>query len=181
MVEYPSFLKRFGAWALDAVILSALAMPVTLAGIWSLSFEWAAAATLAFGLFWYGYKIVTQAIWGQTIGKKVVGICLRMKDGAPVGWASLLVRYSPGLVYASLHFIGWFLTVRSAGWIQLQSASFVERGHLLNATAPFWWPRLLTWSMLAWLLANAIVLRNSVQSRALHDLIARTTVRRTEA
>jgi uncharacterized RDD family membrane protein YckC len=175
--DYPTFSRRLAAWVLDAMILFAVSLPVMLRGIWSLDFEWAATATVGFPLVWYGYKILTQKLWGRTPGKRALRICLKMTDGSPVKWSALVARYFPGLVYSGFHIAGWILMVRSAGWSELQALPFFERGQLLSVSAPFWWPRLLTWSMWAWLLVNAIVLRNSAQNRAVHDLIAGTTVR----
>jgi uncharacterized RDD family membrane protein YckC len=178
MNEYPSFSSRFGAWAIDGVVLFALAVPIVARGIWSLPFHWAAAATVGFSLVWYSYKILTQAMWGKTIGKKVVGIRLRMKDGSRATWSSVLIRYLPGLAYASLHVAGWLSMVRSARFADLQGLPPAERVELIRSAAPFWWPGLLTLAMSLWLLVNAIVLGKNAQNRAVHDLIAGTTVRR---
>jgi uncharacterized RDD family membrane protein YckC len=162
---------------IDGLILFLIGLAVTVAvgGIWSLHFEWAAAASVGFGLGFYAYKVVTQAVWGKTIGKRVLGIRLRMKDGAPARSSAVLIRYLPGFAYGGAYAAGWVLMVHSAGWATLQDLPPAERAQLMAATAPVWW-RLLRWVMLLWLLVNAIVLRNSSNHRALHDLIAGTKV-----
>ena len=44
-----------------------------------------------FALMW-AYPIVLEARWGQTLGKRVLGLRVVSADGAPVGWTASIVR-----------------------------------------------------------------------------------------
>lgn len=175
MVEYPTFKRRLGAFAIDAIIVYIALGPISFL-TWSLPFGDAVIVMIAIGLLWNAYLIVPQALWGQTVGKKVVKVHLREKTGGPVQWTPVLLRHSPNVLFTVASFIGWFLTVQTAGWDELHAASLLERGKLMQEAGPVWAGQSLTWVMIGWLVLNAIVLRNSSQNRALHDLIAGTIV-----
>lgn len=47
--------------------------------------------TATFLLLW-AYPIVLEALWGQTLGKRVLRLQVVAADGAPVGWLAAIVR-----------------------------------------------------------------------------------------
>ena len=50
-----------------------------------------AALGLMFLLFW-GYPIVLEVWFGQTLGKRALGLRVVARDGAPLGWVPAIVR-----------------------------------------------------------------------------------------
>lgn len=176
MVEYPSFQKRLGAFVLDAIIVYAATLSIS-SLIWSLTFERAVALSVLTALAWPAYKVISQGVWGQTVGKRVAGICLRMDDGSPVRWSALFWRYAPALFHAVVYVGGWSMAAYAADWATLQSVSLVDRGQMIMAASPEWWGAPLQLLVGAWLVVNVIVMQYSSQKRALHDVIAGTTVR----
>lgn len=79
------------AWFIDAGIrfggLSLASTPL----LWLENFGKGIFAMLTFLMLW-GYPIVMEAIWGQTIGKRALGLRVLSRDGAPVGWNAAIVR-----------------------------------------------------------------------------------------
>lgn len=56
---------------------------------------------------------MAEAIWGQTIGKHVLGLCVVKEDGERVGWVAAIVRRLPW-------YVGLF-------WLDAVFALFTER------------------------------------------------------
>ncbi|WP_411852501.1 RDD family protein [Stenotrophomonas sp. LGBM10] len=84
-------LPRALAWAIDFAIrlgaLSAMSVPLAFLG----DFGQGLYLGLLFLMFW-AYTIVQEALWGQTIGKRAMGLRVVAQDGAPVGWMAAITR-----------------------------------------------------------------------------------------
>lgn len=84
-------LPRALAWLIDfsirAAVLIVLAFPLALLD----EFGRGLHLTLMFLLYW-AYTIVLEAIWGQTLGKRAMGLRVIARDGAPVGWSGSVTR-----------------------------------------------------------------------------------------
>lgn len=176
-VKPPGFWRRFAAWALDATLLFALMIPFLAGGLFALDSEWATVTTIGVLVGWYGYKIVTQALWGKTIGKRALRICLRVGAGAPTWW-SVVLRYAPGVLFGGVHVAWWTLMIRSIGRDELQHMTAIEQHDALTSSDLYALSPLFSLSIAGWLVLNVIVLLASRENRAIHDLIAGTTVRR---
>ncbi len=79
------------AWAIDFVIrvgaLMLLSIPLTVLG----EFGRGLYLGLMFLLMW-AYTIVQEALWGRTVGKRVLGLRVVAQDGAPIGWMAAITR-----------------------------------------------------------------------------------------
>ncbi len=79
------------AWAVDFVIrvaaLMLLSIPLTVLG----EFGQGLYLGLMFLLMW-AYTIVQEALWGRTVGKRVLGLRVVAQDGAPIGWMAAITR-----------------------------------------------------------------------------------------
>ncbi|WMJ70908.1 RDD family protein [Stenotrophomonas sp. 24(2023)] len=79
------------AWLIDlgirAGVLVVMAMPLALLGEFGCGLHLA----LMFLVFW-AYPIVLEAAWGRTPGKRVLGLRVLSRDGAPVGWMAAITR-----------------------------------------------------------------------------------------
>ncbi len=79
------------AWAIDFVIrvgaLMLLSIPLTVLG----EFGQGLYLGLMFLLMW-AYTIVQEAVWGRTVGKRVLGLRVVAQDGAPIGWMAAITR-----------------------------------------------------------------------------------------
>lgn len=84
-------LPRALAWLMDAGIrlgaLVLLALPLGLLD----DFGRGLYLALMFLLDW-AYSIVFEALWGQTLGKRALGLRVVARDGAPVGWSAAVAR-----------------------------------------------------------------------------------------
>ncbi len=84
-------LPRAVAWAIDFVIrigaLMVLSIPLAFLG----DFGSGLYLGLMFALMW-AYTIVQEACWGQTLGKRAMGLRVVARDGGPVGWMAAITR-----------------------------------------------------------------------------------------
>lgn len=107
-----SWAARVGAFAVD--VLTGLALLATLV---SVSLTAPARSSL-----WWGYlaamalvilvmavnRLVLPTIVGFSLGRAVVGIAVRKRDGSPVGMWRLLLRDLAHLLDTAALFVGWF-------------------------------------------------------------------------
>ncbi len=84
-------IPRALAWAIDFVIRAAgllmLSIPLAFLG----EFGQGIYACLMFLTMW-AYTIVQEALWGRTLGKRVLGLRVVAQDGAPIGWMASITR-----------------------------------------------------------------------------------------
>ena len=84
-------LPRALAWLIDLAtrlsVLFVLSVPFMLLG----GLGKGLYLTASFLLLW-GYPIFLEARYGQTLGKRVLGLRVVAGDGAPVGWTAAIVR-----------------------------------------------------------------------------------------
>jgi len=79
------------AWLIDLGIrlgaVTLVGIPLALLG----EFGRGVNLTVMFLLLW-AYPIVLEAVWGQTVGKRVLGLRVVARDGAPVNWSAAITR-----------------------------------------------------------------------------------------
>jgi uncharacterized RDD family membrane protein YckC len=79
------------AWLIDLMArfgaLTVLSIPFMALG----GFGQGLYLTSMFLVLW-AYPIVLEGLWGQTLGKKALGLKVVAADGAPVGWLAVIVR-----------------------------------------------------------------------------------------
>jgi uncharacterized RDD family membrane protein YckC len=98
---------RFSALLIDLIVFSILAAVVnnvygvtqvtggTLPNGQSGSFFYSTITTVAWPLLvlvWLGYYIVLESLYGATIGKMLLGLCVVRVDGQPLGISSIVAR-----------------------------------------------------------------------------------------
>jgi uncharacterized RDD family membrane protein YckC len=159
--RYQTFWPRFWAGSIDALVMA----PVGAMDLWF----WHQDASTAVRVAWLGfgnsagllYSILLHGLWGQTVGKRVMGIRVLDVSGSALKMWQACLRDSMGIALTA-----WILVARlplvlcgldprgvpgaQMGWLQLVSAAllFVE---------------------LTTMLTNA-------KRRALHDLLAGSVV-----
>lgn len=97
-LAFAGFWVRFAAYALDSIILAfagfvivvCLGLLLSAVGMgkqaWNL-------ASLAGNFAGVAYFIAATALYGQTLGKRICGLKVVMKDGSPVTWGGSALRY----------------------------------------------------------------------------------------
>ena len=118
---------RFGARVLDAIIVAVVLVALFLLSS-AISGSNDAADYSDFsvaGLFMglvvgVGYELVQIAVWGQTLGKRIVGVrVIHAEHGGLPGWGKAFGRWAiPGLL-ALIPLVGWILSILcylSATW-----------------------------------------------------------------
>ncbi len=86
--QLASVTARGGAWLVDMVASLAAAAVVSLA----VGAVWGGLADLAFLLVAVGWYVVSEAVWGHTPGKWVVGIEVVDTDGEEISASAAVVR-----------------------------------------------------------------------------------------
>ncbi len=126
-VELARIGARFGARVLDTIILAAVLIAFLLF-YGSMSSASDASVFSAFGvaslivsiIFGVGYEVVQIALWGQTLGKRMVGISvIHATHGGLPGWGKAFGRYAIPALLAGIPVVGWILSVLcyvSATW-----------------------------------------------------------------
>jgi len=87
-VRYASVSTRGFAWAIDIVVSVLLA--TTIWAVFTLINDGLAAILFIFVFF--GYYIISEAIWGRTVGKRLVRIRVVDMEGKPISAYSAILR-----------------------------------------------------------------------------------------
>lgn len=126
-VELARIGARFGARVLDGIIVGVVfivLIRVFAAGSASnnaADFSGFSAVRILVGLVvGVGYEVLLIAVWGQTLGKRIVGVTvIHATHGGLPGWGKAFGRWAiPGLL-ALIPFVGWILSILcylSATW-----------------------------------------------------------------
>lgn len=173
-VDYAGFDRRVGAYLADSLVL----LPVTAGALWMQTRSPAGAVlgALLSLIISQAYHIGLIATFGQTAGKRLMGIQVRRSDGAKVGWASSCLRVLPILLVSVIGVVG---TVLAAGTLSQpdfdNAGDFLSRFTMLSEAQPFW---VLAAAHLASLLslADRLVLLTNRRRQTLHDYMAGTVV-----
>ncbi|MFW6079607.1 MAG: RDD family protein [Gemmatimonadota bacterium] len=119
--------RRFAAFLIDIglgmlvaaplvplVVLLVLGEPMRLPpGAVALLFFFGAALGGAVLLLSLVYYPVAEAIFGQTVGKRLLGLCVTLEDGGRIGWLDAIIRRIP-----------WYVELF---WLDAVFALFTER------------------------------------------------------
>lgn len=119
---YASISRRFLAAVIDNFILSVgfgmLAVPVIAAVAVSGYVEWEAhvallfvAALVLWGLMTIVYFPVTEALYGQTLGKRMLGLVVVTEAGLAIGAKEAIIRRLPYLLNVAILLDGIFMFV----------------------------------------------------------------------
>jgi uncharacterized RDD family membrane protein YckC len=156
-LPYAGFWRRVAAFAIDGILLGTVGQALGVA-------LGARLATLGQGGRWIGfviaaiYVIPAHHFWGQTVGKRVMGLRVQRLDGAPLCLSTASIRY---LALAVPWFLnGVFFTASQWPW-----ALLVAVGVVLGSV------------LLIGILGNLYLLTlNRPSRRLIHDWLAGTIV-----
>ncbi|HEX8903262.1 MAG TPA: RDD family protein [Longimicrobiaceae bacterium] len=173
-VDYATFGDRLGAWIIDVLVL----LPVTLFALW---LQMRSPAMTGLGALLalvvsHGYNIALTARWGQTLGKRMVNIQVRMADGAPVGLAAASLRRLPYVLRDAFGVLALAAAAATLTQADYDSASAVTwRPGMLNAALPVWYQGVRGLFSL-FILADVCTFFTNKRHRTLHDFMAGTVV-----
>lgn len=107
------FWIRFGAWAIDFILLFAVQMGII--GVWpgfreyfdaGYGLHWVDLVTFILSLLYY---TVGVAVWATTVGKRLVGLHVLRPDGGKAGFGRALARYFAGILSMLLFGVGYLM------------------------------------------------------------------------
>jgi len=159
--KYRTFWPRFWAAFIDAGIFLPLGLithwvfrtdaPPSLRGAWFLFSTFSGVA----------YSIFFHARWGQTIGKRVMGVVVRHVSERPLSLGQAVVRDFVPLVFAA-HDAVSYAPMAFAGKNPFVQPYVVATGVL--------------WFVEAWTVLEILTMLTNSRRRALHDLVAGSVV-----
>jgi len=131
--------------------------------------EWAYLVWFFFSAqaFWV-YSVTCHAYWGQTIGKRCVGVKLvRNDDESPIGWKQAFLRDSPYIVLVALSMVvaGYYWILFFTG--RYTDAHWEEYQMVDDALVKI---------IYFWALIEFVTMLTNSKRRAVHDWIAGTVV-----
>jgi uncharacterized RDD family membrane protein YckC len=163
--KYRTFLPRFCAGFIDGIVL----LPVSLAVSWASSqapMPVLVLLVLASGMIVIAYSVLLHGWYGQTVGKKLLGIKVLDLSESPLSMRQAFLRDLPWIVLSSLTMI-WCTSQIIAGGNPL--------GFGQNAQVP----PILNYINLLWFSVELVTMFTNAKRRALHDWIAGSVVVRT--
>ena len=178
--HYAGFWSRFWAGLIDTMILWVVSLLFSIVGHQGRWF--ALAMALPQGMFHSLYELDLHARYGQTIGKRVMGIKVLRVDGKEIGWHEAAIRSSVNLILAALitltSIYGLLMITNdqyAAGtangfWDSSSTESLALQAQM--QVIPHWF-----WIVfLVWEISEVVTLLFNKQKRAVHDLMAGTIV-----
>jgi uncharacterized RDD family membrane protein YckC len=172
-MNYATVWQRFCAGLIDFLIF----LPLIFLQNWleSLSKDTALLLVLPTAFLYYAYVIYFHGRFGQTIGKKVMGIRVRTLRGERIGYPAAWRRSAVDLCIAAAGVVATFsalLTITDSAYYGL---GWIDRESALRALEP----ASLSWNTMAaqiWMWSELVVMLLNKRRRALHDFIAGTVV-----
>lgn len=172
-MNYATFWQRFWAMWIDCLVL----LPVVALDLWaqSLSKAVSMALLLPTTALYLGYQIYCHGRFGQTVGKRIMGIRVSRLTGEPIGWRQAWLRSLVDIVFSVLGVFAAFVALVTISDADYYGFDWWERIEALAEHEPAW----LDWTAPAstvWVWSEVIVMLFNSRRRALHDFIAGTVV-----
>lgn len=173
MMNYATFWQRFAAMWIDLFVL----LPIMAILVWLESESKIAAFVfvIPMGIAYDYYTIYCHGRFGQTIGKRVMGICVVFTTGEPIGWRSAWLRGSVDVIFSVLRVISSFVALAAISDSDFYGVGWMQQSKNLSTLKPVW----LGWTEVAipiWGLSEVFVMLFNKKRQALHDFIAGTVV-----
>jgi uncharacterized RDD family membrane protein YckC len=116
------------------------------------------------------YEVILHGLYGQTLGKKLLGIRVCDVDGGKLSMRQAVLRSCFPII---VNGIAIFIDLpKVAGGVNPYDPKTFS---LASATV---WQLMLIWSSLAWLAIELVTMFSNPRRRALHDFIAHSVVTR---
>jgi uncharacterized RDD family membrane protein YckC len=122
-----------------------------------------------------GYRVYCHAIWGQTVGKRVVKLRVVRLSGEAIGWRESLLRSSVEILLTGLTLSAQLIALTTIPAAEFAGLDTVQRESNLQVYTPAWSGYVVSLSGI-WYIASLITLFVNDQRRTLHDFIAGTVV-----
>lgn len=172
-VQYAGFGYRLAAGLVDLLVF----VPVFAAVIWATDAGRgiALAFSLAQEIAYFAYTIIGHARWGQTLGKRVVGIRVLDVSGRPIGWRQAVRRSSVDIALGVISQVSYWVMIWriSSGELQGQPWSEVQDRYYATRLP---WVAAVDYIYFAWIASEVVSVLFNKRQRALHDFIAGTVV-----
>ena len=177
-MTYSSFGRRLGAYLIDFLLLS----PLIALQIWASghSISMAILSAVLVSVAFIGYRVYCHAIWGQTVGKRVVKLRVVRLSGEAIGWRESLLRSSVDILFTGLTLSAQLIALAAIPAAEFAGLDTVQRESNLQVYTPAWSGYVVSLSGI-WYIASLITLFVNDQRRTLHDFIAVTVVAGAEA
>lgn len=172
-MNYATFWQRFAAIWIDLFVL----LPIILSHVWIVSESKIAALILVIpmAIVYNSYTIYCHGRFGQTVGKRVMGIRVILTNGEAIGWRAAWLRSSVDVVFSVLGVIASFMALTAISDAEFYGVGWMQQSQNLSALEPAW----LDWTEEAtqiWVWSEVVVMLFNKKRQALHDFIAGTVV-----
>jgi uncharacterized RDD family membrane protein YckC len=164
--QVSGFGSRFMAVIIDGLVLFPFALLLGKFIQWPSPIP--VLGAVLYGLMFPVYHIVLLALFGQTLGKKVVGLRVELIDGELIKWRQAILRHVVDLCFALILVAGWISVLADH---QFQTVRYYT---LLKPKLPFFIWAGNVWT--AWIWSELLIMLLNRRRRALHDFIAGTWV-----
>jgi uncharacterized RDD family membrane protein YckC len=172
-MNYATFWQRLAAMCIDLLVM----LPIMVILDWLqpeskfAAFVFVIPTVIAYDC----YTIYCHGRFGQTVGKRVMGICVALKTGEAIGWRTAWLRSSVDVIFSVLGIISSFVALAAISDAEYYSVGSLQQFKNLQALQPTW----LSWtedSRIIWVLSEVFVMLFNKKRQALHDFIAGTVV-----
>lgn len=172
-LPYAGFWPRLKAGLVDFAVFAPL-MPLS---FWSLGEGPGAAAAVyvASSVLYFGYAIVGHGLWGQTLGKRLIGIRVLDTAGQPCGWTKAWRRSAVDIVLGSVSAIAYVVVLSRIPQAAFDTLGWAEIQQRYDAIRP-WWAATAEYAYWTWLASEVVTVLLNRRRRALHDYVAGTVV-----
>jgi uncharacterized RDD family membrane protein YckC len=168
--RYRNFWRRFWAAIIDGIVLQ----PVS----WLDRWIWGLGLPIPLLILWFlvantigvVYSIVLHGLFGQTVGKRAVGVRVYDVSGGRLSWRQAALRDCFPIVVNTLGLAAG-LSMALSGENPYEAASLAE-----SSLSP--WILVAIWGSVIWLVLELTTMFMNPYRRALHDLIAGSVVMR---
>jgi uncharacterized RDD family membrane protein YckC/DNA uptake protein ComE-like DNA-binding protein len=172
-MNYATFWQRFAAMWIDLFVL----LPIIVIYVWLEPESKIAALVLVIpmAIAYDSYTIYCHGRFGQTVGKRVMGICVVLTTGEAIGWRTAWLRSSVDVMFSVLGVISSFVALAAISDAEFYGVGWMQQSQNLSALEPAW----LGWTeeaTLIWSWSEVFVMLFNKRRQALHDFIAGTVV-----
>ena len=172
-LHYSTFGQRLAAYIIDFFVL----LPLLLLHMWvgNSSKSSALFFTIALSTAGSAYSIYCHGRYGQTIGKRAIGLRVVQLTGEPITWRMAWLRISVDLGFSCFATVGSFIALQSIKDSAYYGVSWMDQTRNLMSLRPQWCGWVANLGQV-WIWSDLITMIVNPKRRAIHDFIAGTVV-----